>query len=281
MAACISCGTGLSVTQRVRGRKRCDDCQAKSEALRRSSIAEYASALQEVTSVGPSLDSLGRLRSLEASIVASDGDFQMLRDATYKAFLDQALADEILSGDEENRLNQIGEALYGKDEAAHVAVLGPYRSAFFIAMVNDGRLPVLPATRMVLKRNEKLHLEEPASLLKEVIQREFQSGSRGVSFRVMKGVSYRVGASRGRMVEVGRSLQSEDDGALCVTSLRAVYMGTRKTIEMPYTKVLDLNVYNDAVQIHMSGRQKPPTLGVANGPMVAAFINAAIQASME
>ena len=70
-------------------------------------------------------------------------------------------------------------------------------------MVNDGRLPTLTDARMVLKRGEIVHLAEPVKLLKEVIQREFQAGSHGMSFRVMKGglVSRRIDAGpngRGR-----------------------------------------------------------------------------------
>ena len=75
---------------------------------------------------------------------------------------------------------------------------------------------------------------------------------------------------RGRMVEVERGFEPIDEGELCITSSRAVYTGNRKTIEMPYTKLLDLNVYTDTIQVHLSNRQNPPTFRVANGPMVAA-----------
>jgi hypothetical protein len=130
---------------------------------------------------------------------------------------------------------------------------------------------------MTLKRGEVLHLAGTAQLLKEVIQREYQAGSRGVSFRVMKGLSYRVGTTRGQMVEVGRTLEAIDEGDLCITSQRAVFTGTRKRIEMPYASLLDMNVYTDGIHVHISGRQNPSMFRVTNGPMVAAAINAATQ----
>ena len=68
-----------------------------------------------------------------------------------------------------------------------------------------------------------------------------------------------------------------DEGAICITSLRAVFTGERKSIEMPYAKMLDMNVYIDAIQVHQSGRQNPSMFRVASGPMVAAAINAAMQ----
>ena len=49
---------------------------------------------------------------------------------------------------------------------------------------------------------------------------------------------------------------------------------------MQYTKLLDLNVFNDAIQIHVSNRQTPSTFRVSSGPMVAAVINAAVQRFM-
>ncbi len=93
----------------------------------------------------------------------------------------------------------------------------------------------------------------------------------------MKGVSYRVGNSRGKMVEVGRSLEAIDTGALCITSLRAVFTGERKTVEMPYSKLVDMNVYTDGIQIHSSNRQNPSMFRVSSGPMIAAATNAATQ----
>jgi hypothetical protein len=178
-------------------------------------------------------------------------------------------------------IDAVGSALYGDDEQeAQKAILAGYRSHLFIAMVNDGRLPETTDAPIVLKRGEVLHLAEKAALLKEVIQREFQAGSRGVSFRVMKGVSYRVGSTRGKMVEVGRTLEAVDEGDLCITSSRVVFTGLRKTMEMPYTKLIDLNVYTDAIQIHLSNRQNPPMFRVTDGPMVAAAINAAIQRTL-
>ena len=198
------------------------------------------------------------------------------RAAAYHALLDEALADEVITRAEEEHLAGVVDVLFD-DPADRLPPPAPYRGQLFVAMVNDGRLPEMADAPIMLKRGEVLHLAETAALLKEAIEREFRSGSRGVSFRVMKGVSYRVGASRGRMVEVGRAIVSADEGDLCVTSHRVVFTGLRKTMEMPYTKLVDLNVFSDGIQIHLSNRQNPPMFRVADGPMVAAAINAAVQ----
>lgn len=278
-STCEICGHGLSMVQRARGRKQCDSCAVEAKAALERALTEYDGALAAAIQAGSADGSpVARLRALEQTIAAGGGDTKARKASCYRSYLDHALADEILSAEEERLLNAVGERLYPSgEEADQRAVLAAYRAPLFIAMVNDGRLPHMTEARMMLKKGEILHLEEPAALLKEVIQREFQAGTRGVSFRVMKGVSYRVGSVRGKMVEVGRSLVAIDEGAICITSIRAVFTGERKTIEMPYAKMLDMNVYTDAIQIHLSSRQNPSMFRVASGPMVAAAINAATQ----
>ncbi|HEY5475570.1 MAG TPA: hypothetical protein VIK11_02540, partial [Tepidiformaceae bacterium] len=121
------------------------------------------------------------------------------------------------------------------------------------------------------------HLEEQAAVLKEVVSREYQGSSQGMSFRIAKGVYYRVGAQRGHMVEVGRSWQPADSGILSVTSQRLVFSGLRKSIEMAYAKLLGLNVFTDGLQVSVSNRQTPTMLRLSSGNMVAAAVNAAMQ----
>jgi hypothetical protein len=115
--------------------------------------------------------------------------------------------------------------------------------------------------------------------MKEVAVREYQGGYSGFSFPIGKtGVRYRVGGSRGHSVQVGTQLQVADTGLLSITSKRAVYAGTRKTIEMPYAKLINLTVYSDGIQFHLSNRVNAPLFTMPNGSdIVAAIVNAAVQ----
>ena len=77
----------------------------------------------------------------------------------------------------------------------------------------------------------------------------------GFSFPIGKtGIRYRVGGARGHSVVVGQRLQVDDTGTLSISSKRAVFIGNRKTIEMPYSKLVNLSVYTDGVQFHLSNR---------------------------
>ena len=192
------------------------------------------------------------------------------------AAFERALIDEVVTKDEEARLERLASAL-GLTEGDVQQAIQEYRAPLFIAQVNDGRLPEFFTTRIMLKRGEVAHLESAAALLKEVQIREFRGGSHGVSFRIANGVSYRVGASRGRMHVVGTELQTQDEGTLTVTSHRAVFAGTRKTVEVSFAKLIGLNVFNDGIQFHVSNRQNPSFFRVESGPMVAAAVNGATQ----
>lgn len=277
MASCATCGQPLSLKRRILGATKCEDCERTAAAARDQATAAYEPAVGAVIRAGgASGPEVSHLRQLEDTISAGGGKVADRKLAAWSAFVDSALADEVLTEEEENRILAVGEALYRTPEVVS-QLLAPLRPRLFVAMVNSGRLPTVDSGGVILKKGEIAHLQERASLLKEVVQREYRGSSTGYSFRIMKGVYYRTGAQRGHMVEVGRSWQPEDDGVLVITSHRAVFTGTRRSVEMSYAKLLNMNVFADAIQIHVSNRQKPTTIRVSSGDMVAAAINAAMQ----
>ncbi len=61
-----------------------------------------------------------------------------------------------------------------------------------------------------------------------------------------------------------------------MTNMRTVYMGTRKTMDMPYAKLVNLTVYSDGVQFHLSNRVNAPLFMMKSGSdVIAAIVNAA------
>jgi hypothetical protein len=195
----------------------------------------------------------------------------------FEAYAERVLEDDHLTADEEDALGEVGEAI-GFDQAAFMA--HPLYVKFEIAMLNDGRLPVIDSPHLMPKAGEVVHLETSAALMKEVAVREWRGGSRGVSFRVAKGVRYRVGSTRGHLVTIGTQLQVADSGVLSVTSKRVAYLGSRKTVDMPYTRVMGMNLYSDAIQFSLSNRQNAPLFKITmNTDVLGALINAAMQAA--
>jgi hypothetical protein len=194
------------------------------------------------------------------------------------AYAENVLADDILSADEEMAFQEVADAL-GLDPDSLQSDFRALLRRLVIAKANDGRLPVIETPSLIPKKDEIVHFQIPAALMKEVTLREWRGGYSGVSFPIAKGLRYRTGSSRGHSVVVGTEMQVEDTGMFTITSQRIAYLGTRKTIEVPYTKLMNIDVFTDGVRIHASNRQKAPLFTVEEGmgDAIAATLNAAMQ----
>lgn len=200
---------------------------------------------------------------------------QRHRDSDFRAKVEQTLANDILTPEEEQHLLDWAQA-QGITADDWVKKFRDLVDRMLIASVNNGRLPDVTAhCRVLLRNGEMAHYFENASLMKEVKQRELRGGGSGVSFRIAKGVTFRTGAFRARSVVIGTSLSEADGGTLTITSLRTVFSGQRKTLEMPHAKLVNLNVYNDGISFNLSNRQTVPLFRVHNGQVVGAIVNAA------
>ena len=83
------------------------------------------------------------------------------------------------------------------------------------------------------------------------------------------------------MVVLGGHLATEDTGFLTITSHRAVFTGTRRSLEMPYNKLLNLEMFRHGARFHLSNRKIPPLFRLRPGiaDSIAAAINATVGAS--
>jgi hypothetical protein len=194
----------------------------------------------------------------------------------FRGYAETVLADDHLSVQEELGFIELADAL-GVDQHA---LNGKYRDVLFrlvVARANDGRLSEIDVPKLMRKGEEAVYLETEAALMKEVAIRGYQGGYGGVSFRVAKGVRYSTGRTRGRSVVVGTELQVADIGVLSVSSTRAVYLGSKKSIEFPYAKLMSVDVFSDGIRLHSSNRQTTPLFRLESGDVVAATLNQAMQ----
>jgi hypothetical protein len=272
---CANCGTSMGLLQRLTGNL-CSACTRESKQARADASLGYDQALNALVASSASVSELtANLPALaqQAGLTALQ---QRTRNvAAFRQFVARALEDDILSLDEENRLMEISHA-FGMTQQEFDAQIAADVPKLILARVNDGRLPEVSNAQILLKKGERCHFQAPASLLKEVTIREWRSGSSGYSFRIMKGVHYRIGSSRGRSVVIGTRLDVEDSGSLCVTSLRTVFVGQRRNVECMYTKLLNMNVYSDGIGFNVSNRKNATVIKMAPGygDIVAGIVNA-------
>lgn len=264
---CADCGRELSFWEGLfsSSRKLCPACK---EALREK-VEQYMQKLKEAGSDRylTAAEEWG-LSVLQQNLGLSDEDLReaqrMLANlrrwtkeanlAAYAQRLQQAGADNYLTPEEEAELNSLREELGLTDE--DLAPTRPYleRLRRFTAL-KDGRLPVLHAD-ILLKKGETCHFEVPCELMEEVTRTRYTGGSQGVSFRIAKGVYYRVGGFQGKPV---RETYNEvtDRGTLYITNKRIIFVGAKKNVTYPLGSIVNFVKYKDAVQFQKENETAP------------------------
>lgn len=132
---------------------------------------------------------------------------------------------------------------------------------------------------VVLKKDEVAHLAVTGAGFFEARRQPGQwvGGSRGVSFRIAKGVTARVGASRGTYNPGQETLQMTDRGLFVVTDRRCMFIGTKRTTEWAYSKLVGFSLEGEGVAVfNVSNRQKAS--GVAYGAEAEARVDATVAA---
>ncbi len=267
MAFCVACGSQL-----VDGARFCSSCGAPVHD-------------ETTLAAGAAVAPVDALASANVSAAVTTPSYAGLfgrrhRDRDFRAHVERALNDDVLTASEEADLFAWAEA-QGITERDWAKRFRDLLDRMLIASVNDGRLPdITSQATIVLKPGETAHYVVTASLMKEVTLREFRGGSHGFSFPIAKGVRFRTGSFRGKSVVVGTQMQVVDQGGCWVTSLRVVFTGQRKTLDLPYAKLANLNVFTDGISFNMTNRQTVPLLKVPSGQVVAAVVNAAAQRAM-
>ena len=99
----------------------------------------------------------------------------------------------------------------------------------------------------------------------EKVYKSYAGQSHGMSFRVMRGVYYRVGSSRGYPIETSRTEQI-DTGVLGVTTQHIYFAGSKKSFRIPYKKIVSFTPYSDGIGICKdTANAKPQTFITGEG----------------
>lgn len=91
----------------------------------------------------------------------------------------------------------------------------------------------------------------------------YSGGSQGFGIRIMKGVSYRVGANRGSLTKNPEILQMVDQGSATFTNQRVVFSGASTSREWDFSKFLDTNVTANGVTAYMAVSNRQKTSGLS------------------
>lgn len=111
-------------------------------------------------------------------------------------------------------------------------------------------------TPVILKPGEELLFALPNVMLKEPrAVRKSSGGYAGPSFRIAKGVSFRMGRF-GSTSESHQEIRDIDRGILTVTGERFIFSGNMKTINIDLRKIVQVDPFTDGLALHKEGREK-------------------------
>lgn len=120
------------------------------------------------------------------------------------------------------------------------------------AYVNGPLAPITVPGIMPLS-GERFFFTSDAVLFAEHTYRQWQGGTQGMSFRVMRGVYYRVGGIRGRSYNKN-VVEPDDRGTIALSDRRMLFVGQRKTIEVPLGKITSVQPFTDGLQVNIANK---------------------------
>ena len=208
--------------------------------------AELKSLSNFTSECGISPDEFGRVRNIVFNqVLASFSSDRRFTDSEQKSLIHLA-----------QRLGVSGTALaQAKSQVDYFALLHNLETTPFEQLPhNNGSSGIL------LEQGEFDYFSHSAQLLEErVVRSRVVGNSAGVGFRVMKGVSFRVGHSRGH-IQSERDVVPVSIGEFTITNKRLVFSGDRKSVNAPLAKLLDLDLFADGLRFSLTNRQKPVTV---------------------
>lgn len=225
------------------------------------------------------------LNSVQA-VVMSRGDLTLLRERLYhiasnsfindvmlksliaKAWeraVDQCLEDNILTVDEERALMEFKEffALSQQDLDRNGA-LGRVVKNAIIRDVLEGKIPNRvrvdgPLPFNLQKDETIIWLFHNVKYYEQRTRTRYVGGYSGLSFRVAKGVYYRIGGFRGNPIQTTETVHV-DTGTLVVTNKHIYFAGSAKAFKIRYDQIVSFTPYSDGIGVQRNALTAIPQL---------------------
>lgn len=111
-----------------------------------------------------------------------------------------------------------------------------------------------------LQKNEKIvWVFNNSKYYEYKTRRQYVGGSRGVSVRVMKGVSYKVGSFKGHTISQ-TELAHVGNGGFFLTDKNVYFVSSTKSIRIPYKKIVSFEPYSDGIIINRDAATATPQI---------------------
>lgn len=208
-----------------------------------SSLEVFYTDYPELLNLTSNMDKLQLIQVIEKSIV-------------------KALEDNFLSQEEEQRVSDFMDYYkIKKEDLSHDSLESLVKGALLRDLFESRINPRFNAINLPFKlmKKEVLIWAFPSINISEIVTvKEWQRGSQGVSFRVMKGVYWRMGASKGKIVE-SRERKDLGTGTLAVTTHHLyIKVGGSFSKRINLEKIISVEADSESVVIFLDGQRSNP-----------------------
>ena len=263
---CQSCGKKLSL---FASGALCRDC----EIARKAEIAKVQAELSaELSEVEKEILATKDVTEQQLELLKKQDKNSLLK--LYSRVYDRLESDKELEEGEIKTLQKIQETFnFTNEDVEFDERVRPY--IYVNAIRKQENLPTVNlqiegGSPVVLKKGEIVHFADKA-VLKELktVSLGYEGGSHGVSFRIAKGISYRVGAHRGHLVREDRFVETSR-GVFIITNQRLFLhpFPGYKPLSIPLNKILSYQCFNNGLELYKEGREKSYLLSIGKSGSV-------------
>lgn len=266
MGNCKYCGKPAGLLRSKHAE--CEEENRKREyAIQNSSTQIISTALAAIkgTDLLSALDA--KIAEIEQNNHLSTAQRKPLLIRAWEQAVDGFLEDGVLDTEEERRLVEFRDHFgFSQEDLNDNGALTKTTKAGVLRDVLGGKIPqrvlVDGSLPINLQKGESVVWAFPDSrYLEDKTRRQFSGGSQGVSIRVMKGVYYRVGAFKGEAIESTERVHV-DTGLVVITNKNIYFAGPRKSIRVPYPKIVSFEPFSDGIGIMRDATTAKPQIFV-------------------
>lgn len=270
MAKCIYCEKAAGFL-----RKKHPECEVKNkEKLRLIQEGSSKITIAALNAI-KGTEKFGSLETtiseIEKSHSVSIGDRKTLLIKSWENAVEDFLSDGILEKTEENRLMDFKEHFFlSQDDLNKNGTLTKTTQAAIVRDILNGLIP----ERVKIDGNLPINFQKDEKIvwvfhnskyLEDKTRRQYVGGSQGVSVRIAKGVYYRTSSFKGHAVEYTERVHL-DTGLLVITNKNIYFAGSKKSLRLPYGKIVSFEPYGDGIGIMRdAATAKPQTFVTGDG----------------
>jgi hypothetical protein len=233
--------------------------------LKKEQIEELKNLFQIAVADGEISDrEIYRINEFYRESELSHEEFQKICEQFFLSSVEQAINDRRVTDKEFNDLMDMSHKLNIQQSDREIIIQNLKIYKLLNSLEEGENLPICQPNNIILQKGEIAHIEIPAQLLEErVTSRTMQGNSKGVSVRIIKGVSFNIGKVKGSYHST-KNIIPISDGRFVITNQRLIFSGNKKSVNGLISKLLDFQIYSDALQFSLTNRQKPITVGLEN-----------------